>query len=88
MKLEIYEPGQIGYVSLSPYDYEYNGRYPEIERFLSEKPTFRGMTIDFADTDADGVEIVTPDDGELYLRYMKEQLFKMKVWDLEIVQNG
>jgi len=34
MKLIIYDPHQVGYVSLNPYEWEYNGRYPKVESFL------------------------------------------------------
>jgi hypothetical protein len=47
MKLEIYEPNLVGYVSLNPYEWEYNGKYEDIAYFLARniQPTESGSYI-------------------------------------------
>jgi hypothetical protein len=76
MKMELYEPHELGYVSLDPYEWEYNGHYPEIERILKSKPTFErvdGVDVPDGETGENRVNI-TPEDGEEYLQMLGEHL--------------
>ena len=76
MYLEIYEPHKLGYVSLNPYEWEYDGRYQEVVELLDSEPTFyEGVVTDNGEGER---EIV---DDEDYLRRMSRELKNRGVWD-------
>ena len=75
MYLEIYEPHKLGYVSLDPYEWEYDGRYHEVVELLDSEPTFyEGVVTEHGEGER---EIV--DDGD-YLRRMSRELKNRGVW--------
>jgi len=86
MKLEIYEPHKLGYVIMEPYEWEYNGRYPAVGRFLENRPEF----YNYDGGREDGVtysiteEVV---DEEEYYRFVTSKLQKLGVWGTKIVEE-
>jgi len=80
MYLEIYEPHKLGYVSLDPYEWEYDGRYPEVVELLDSEPTFyEGVAID----DWDGEREIVDDRD--YLLRMSRELKNRGVWDTVLI---
>lgn len=88
MKLEIYEPHYVGYVSLNPYEWEYNGRYAQNARYL-ENHTTPTESSSYQTDDGEIVEVEADiQDEEQHLRRISAQLLAGKVWHTEIVQDG
>lgn len=86
MKLEIYEPHKVGYVSLNPYEWEYDGRYQSVVELLESQPDFqKGISVPSEEDEiADGVKDAT---GEDYLQMIARELYKRKVWNCLIVDE-
>ncbi len=87
MKLEIYEPHKVGEVHLDPYEWTYDGRYPEVTSFLDGKPELkRGLGLTNSEGDAvDGEVELT---GEDYLIRLSRHLKDKGVWNTEIVSDA
>ena len=87
MYLEIYEPHKLGEVHLDPYEWTYDGRYPEVEQLLEGKPVLKkgvAVTNDEGDESVDGeVEL----EGEEYLMRLSRHLKDRKVWNTRIVKD-
>jgi len=82
MHLEIYEPHEVGYVSLDPYEWSYEGRYQKVVELLGSNPTFyEGI----ATEDGEGEREIVDDRD--YLIRMGRELYKRKVWDCLIVDG-
>lgn len=88
MKLEIYEGGYVGYVSLNPYEWKYIGKYPETREQLSN---FDGVE-KYESYRTDSGEIVESEieitDEEEALRKIGENLTTGGVWGTKIVDDG
>ena len=66
----------MGYVSLDPYEWEYEGRYREVVELLDSEPTFyEGIVTEHGEGER---EIV---DEEDYLLRMSSELKNRQVWD-------
>ena len=86
MKLEIYEPHKVGYVSLDPYEWEYNGRYPRVSELLEMKPDYhRGEAAGEDGMDEAWVKIT---DEEEYFERLSADLRANLVWGTKIVEDG
>jgi len=87
MKLEIYEPHLVGYVSLNPYEWEYNGKYEDIAYFLDRniQPTESDSYVN----DEGGiveVENEITDEKQKLIR-ISSHLKQGGVWDTVIVDE-
>jgi hypothetical protein len=83
MKMKLYEPHDVGYVSLNPYEWEYSGRYPEIEALLESHPVFyEGIVTE----DGEGEREIT--DDKKYLSRLKKELKHRKLWHVELIEDG
>ena len=93
MKLEIYEPHKVGYVSLDPYEWEYNGRYDRVELILSWQREYQKyLPIEEEDLEdfegeVQGEREVVLEDRE-YLMALSRDLKANKVWETKIVEDG
>lgn len=68
MYLEMYEPHKLGYVSLDPYEWEYDGRYQEVVELLDSEPTFyEGVVTNHGEGEREIVE-----DEDYLLRMSRE----------------
>ena len=75
MKIELYEPHKVGYVSLNPYEWEYEGRYPRIRELLESHPTFyEGIVTE----DGEGEREIT--DERKYLSRLSRKMKQRKLW--------
>lgn len=87
MKLEIYEPDLVGYVSLNPYEWEYNGKYDDIEHFLARniQPTESDSYINDEGAIVE-VENEITDEKQKLIR-ISSHLKKGGVWSTNIVDE-
>jgi hypothetical protein len=87
MKLEIYEPHLVGYVSLNPYEWEYNGKYDDIANFLERniQPT---ESDSYVNDEGDIVEVENEitDEKQKLIR-ISSHLKNGGVWHTEIVDE-
>lgn len=88
MKLEIYEGGYVGYVTLNPYDWKYVGKYPATREHLSNysgSSRRESYRTDDGEIVESAVEIT---DEEEALRKLGQNLTKGGVWGTKIVDDG
>lgn len=80
MKLILYEPTEEGWVTVDPYDWEYTGRFIEVERYLESEPELDSWE---SFGDAEGSVERT---GEEYLVELSRQLKMRGIYSTNIVQ--
>lgn len=90
MKLKLYQPGEVGYLSLDPYEYQYDAAdfYPDIDEILRSQRTYRVYDAATNDPEADGMTKLGPGDGQEYLEHISKLVLRKGMWDTEIVDNG
>jgi hypothetical protein len=86
MKLEIYEPHKIGYVIKEPYEWEYNGRYPAVSRFLSNNHDFYKSKAYREDGEIVEDEKLIVDEEDYYDQ-VSSGLKKLGVWHTKVVEE-
>jgi hypothetical protein len=84
MKLVLYEPREVGYVRLNPYEWEYNGDLQSVTDFLRGKPELKNYR---AVTAPDGLEGRSSEKltGEEYLLELRSELQIRHVHECKIV---
>ena len=90
MKLETYEPHKVGYVSLDPYEWEYNGRYERVEELLRWNLDYsKSVPVDTSEFEGRvEAEREVELEGREYLMALSRDLKANKVWETKIVEDG
>lgn len=88
MKLEIYDPGKVGEVTLNPYEWTYDGMHSEVHRYLDGKPRLYRAIASEPENDGENVESeVLIEDEETYLRHLARDIKIRGPYDCVIIND-